>query len=296
MLINYLKIIFSFRITYILLLFILLLGACTRDVSFDLPDIEEKLVVEGKIETGLPPIIILTKNSNYYGSTNLSDLNSYFVHNAIIKVSDGIDTVQLTELTFDSAGVEIGVYTDLTGTFIGMPNQTYYLWIQAEGKSISSITSIPATVPLDSIYIEEGFDVNRPNIARLVCRYTDPPEFGNRVRAFTKRNKEPYLADFNSVFDDKLINGTTFDFPLSRAIDRTDSLSNEDYPFFYKGDTISVKWCNIDQKSFDFWRTLEFEINSGGPFSSPIEIQGNITGGLGIWAGYNATYKTVIAP
>ena len=89
-----------------------------------------------------------------------------------------------------------------------------------------------------------------------------------------------------------------FDFELDRGVNRNDTTSfYEGYFRFRRGDTITVKWCAIDQPQFDFWRTLEFELNDqGSPFASPVIIQSNIVGSLGIWGGYAPDYKTVIVP
>ncbi len=67
--------------------------------------------------------------------------------------------------------------------------------------------------------------------------------------------------------------------------------------FFNKGDTITLKFTNIDKSTFDFWRTMEYSYQSiGNPFSSPTRVTGNIKGALGYFGGYAAQYKTVIVP
>jgi hypothetical protein len=281
----------------------LLLYSCEKEVLFKSPRFEELLVVEGRIETGQPPFILLTRNSSYYGKTSLTDVMNTFVHGAIIKVSDGIDTVTLTELTFDTAGVSISIYTDPTFFFDssltkikGKPNTTYYLWVEAEGKKVNAVTTIPTSYPLDSVWYKTDVVKNRSDLVRLICRYSDPPELGQYVRYFTKRNNGAFLPGYNSVFDDNIINGTTLDFPLDRGVNRNDTAVFTDYGYFYKGDTIVVKWSNIDYTSYKFFRTLEFELNSGGPFSSPVIVQGKINGGLGSWVGYNNSFKTLIIP
>jgi hypothetical protein len=118
------------------------------------------------------------------------------------------------------------------------------------------------------------------------------------VRYFTKENSQPFYPGYNSVFEDVVINGSTFDFPIDKGVDRNDTTSYYDgYFAFRKGDTVTVKWCNIDKAHFDFWRTLEFELGSqGSPFSTPVTILTNIEGGLGIWGGYAPSYKTMIIP
>jgi hypothetical protein len=279
------------------------IASCEKEVLFKEPDFDEKLVVEGRIETGQPPFILLTRNSKYYGKTSLSDIGNTFVHNAIIKVTDGIDTVTLSELTFDTAGVSVGIYTDpvffinpSAAKIIGQPNKTYQLWIEAGNQKVSAVTSIPQSYPLDSIWYKDDVVPNRSDLVRLMCRYTDPSELGQYVRYFTSRNGGEFLPGFGSVFDDNIINGTTFDFPLDRGVNRNDTAVFTDYGYFYKGDTVTVKWCNVDYYTYRFFRSLEFELNSGGPFSSPVIVQGNINGGLGVWAGYNASFKNLIIP
>jgi len=134
-------------------------------------------------------------------------------------------------------------------------------------------------------------------LVELDCRYSDPAAPGDYVRYFTRQNHDAFWPGVYSVFEDKLINGTTFNFSLDRGVNYNDDHSFRHYGLFYKGDTITVKWCHIDYPHYNFWRTLEYERGStGNPFSSPVQIQSNIVGGLGIWGGYATSYKTVVAP
>ena len=45
---------------------LLMLSACTTDITLDIPAPEPKIVVEGTIEPGLPPIISLTSTIPFY--------------------------------------------------------------------------------------------------------------------------------------------------------------------------------------------------------------------------------------
>jgi hypothetical protein len=213
-----------------------------------------------------------------------------------VKVYNGTDTVTLDEVFLDTAGTSISVYTTFNMT--GEIGKTYSLSVEADGKTISSVTTIPPELPLDSIWWEPGNVPDNDTFVKLVCRYSDPPEPGQYVRYFTKENSQPFYPGVNSVFEDNFINGTTFDFVLDKGVNRSDTTSfYEGYFQFRRGDTITVKWCAIDQPHFNFWRTLEFELGGqGSPFASPVIIQSNITGGLGIWGGYSPDYKTLIVP
>jgi hypothetical protein len=290
------------RYAYLFIVLITALVGCEKNVSFNMPDVKPLLVVEGHVDVNQPPYVILTRSSAYYGTVDLNSIVNMFVHDATVKVSDGIDTITLTELTFDSAGVPVSVYTDplffidTAQAFYGKPERTYKLWITAGNETVSAVTTIPKAFPLDSIWVLNDVKEDRPDLVRLMARYSDPPELGQFVRYFTKVNTDIEKPGRASVFDDKLVNGTTFDFSLDRGYLQQDSIDFDEYGLFKKGDTITVKWSNIDKPHFDFWRTLEFEINQGGPYSSPVKVQGNINGGLGIWGGYNSSYKTLIVP
>jgi hypothetical protein len=44
------------------------LSSCTKDITVSLPHQEDQITVEGHIETGVPPYVILTKSSDFYST------------------------------------------------------------------------------------------------------------------------------------------------------------------------------------------------------------------------------------
>lgn len=65
---------------------------------------------------------------------------------------------------------------------------------------------------------------------------------------------------------------------------------------FRKGDTIILKFCSINKQTFDFWNSYQGKVLNITAFaSSPNQLKSNITGGIGIWGGYGASYYRVIA-
>lgn len=275
---------------------VFILASCTKDITINLPPAQEKLVVEGHISTGQPPYVLLSKNSDFYSTFYLDSIGNFFVHDAVVIVSDGTITDTLTELFFDTAGVTVSAYIGFG--IIGQEEKTYTLTVQAEGKTLTSVTTIPKANPLDSVWWQPASSENPDDtLIRLVCRYSDPTAPGNYVRYFTKVNSEPFYPGYYSTFSDDLVNGTTFNFTLDRGVNRSDSDLFNNYGLFQRGDTIGVGWYGIDRAQYDFWRTLESEINGqGNPFATPVFVQGNINGGLGIWGGYAPTYKSLIVP
>jgi hypothetical protein len=284
------------KIFFFIIIAFIFFTACQKDVNLNLPSPASELVVEGTIETGQPPIIVLTTNSPYFGTTNTAQLAQYLVHGANVRVYDGTDTVTLNEINFDTAGIQFSAYTTLS--MVGQVGKTYQLWINAKGTNLSSTTSILAPTPLDSIWwVKDSLVSGRDSLVQLWGKYSDPPQFGNCVRFFTKVNSKPYLTSFTSVFNDDFINGKTFNSPIPSGILFNDTASQDNWPDFVRGDTITVKWCAIDLATFNFWRTLETELGSeGNPFASPIDVEGNIKNGLGIWSGYSTSFMTIIVP
>jgi len=129
-------------------------------------------------------------------------------------------------------------------------------------------------------------------------KFTDPKGYGNYLRYFTKVNSERYLPGALSVFDDDLTDGTTYDFQIDQGIDRNNRPKEDDYGYFKRGDTVTVKLANIDKGTYDFWRTLEFAYQSvGNPFSSPVKVLSNVSNGaLGAFCGYGVQYKSIVIP
>lgn len=99
------------------------------------------------------------------------------------------------------------------------------------------------------------------------------------------------------MFDDQIIDGTTYEVEVEKGVNRNGEIDFENYSFFNRGDTVTLKFTNIDKATYDFWRTMEFSYASiGNPFSSPTKVLGNVKGALGYFGGYAVQYKVIIIP
>ncbi len=285
-----------------LVLAIVLLSACEKDINFDLKAAEPLLVVDAKIEDGEPPYVVLSKSLSFFSSINPQILEGAYVHNADVFISNGILTHKLKEYPIPLiAGFTAYVYTiDITNpitAFNGQLNKSYTLKILAEGKEYNALTNIPTNaIKLDSIWVKVA-PQNDDTLKRvLYFKATDPRGFGNFGRYFTKVNSELFLPGETSAFDDQIIDGTTFTSQLPKGFYRANK-PKADSNYFQKGDTISVKFCNIPQSAYTFWSTWEFSFQTiGNPFAQPNKVIGNITNGaLGAFSGYAVQYKTIVA-
>jgi hypothetical protein len=98
---------------------------------------------------------------------------------------------------------------------------------------------------------------------------------------------------FSSVEEDLFFDGKTFEFQLFNPQTTRGDVDPDVFGLYFVGDSVTVKWTNIDEAHFDFWNTLEFSNANQGPFASYTRLQSNIDGGLGIWGGYSVSYYHV---
>ncbi|MCB0402381.1 MAG: DUF4249 family protein [Flavobacteriales bacterium] len=298
---------------------VLFLASCEKEIDVEIPLTTEKLVVEGAIEQNQPPFVLLTRSSDYFAPTDINTLKNIFVHDAIVTVSNGTNSVQLQELCtenlpdslLDEISVLIGIsvidiktfgfclYTTLNTSIFGEVGKTYTLSIQAEGHDLSASTTIPAPIAMNYYYYEDqpGFS----NYGYLWFNQTDPPEYGNAYRIFTQRKGKDgrFLPADGSVWDDKLLNGLTFNAFIFRGHEPNSTAvedNNETSEYFLQGDTVFVKFCTIDLPHFEFWETFETAaFNNANPFAAPTTVKTNIQGGgLGVWGGYGASFDTIV--
>ena len=68
---------------------------CKKLIEFDLPDVEQTIVVEGNIESGMPPIVFISSTQGYFDPFDSTTFDNIFVHNANVSVYDGFNTFQL---------------------------------------------------------------------------------------------------------------------------------------------------------------------------------------------------------
>src|SRR5688500_2695455 len=286
----------------VFVLSIIIIG-CEKSVDFNLENAETRLVVEATIENGQPPLVILSQSLNYFSTIDPQLLASGFVHNADVYVSNGLQIHKLKEYSHAVTNdYKLYYYSidssNLSTAFVGETKKQYSLRIVNQLKEYTATTSIPGiTKRVDSLWWKQAPANNDTNKVVAVVRVTDPPGFGDYVRYFTKRNKEPFYPPITSAFDDLVIDGTTYELQVDPGINRNVERREEEH-FFNKGDTVTFKLCNVDKTTFDFWRTMEYSYASiGNPFATPVKVLGNISNGaLGYFGGYASQYHTLVIP
>jgi len=180
---------------------------------------------------------------------------------------------------------------------LGELDHDYSLRILWKGQEYTATTTIPPVrKTIDSLYSVEAPPTIDSTKRALLTQVTDFPGLGDYVRYYTKVNDEPFLPGLNSVFDDQIIDGTSYELEVIKAVPRDGLERNEEDFYFDIGDTVTLKISGIDKQTYDFWRTMEFSYASvGNPFSSPTKVLSNINGGaLGYFGGYAVQTRTVV--
>lgn len=308
------------RLLYLTALFFI--ASCSKEIKLDIPPFEEKIVVDGRIETGFPPIVILTKTQDIYGATDLNALAGSFVNGAIITVTDGSTTTTLNEICANNVPPELlPIVSEILGieieaiqalnicayvgdlAFVGEVNKTYSLNIQVNGETFTSETTLLPVPALDSLYYEVQPNTNEQGFGW--CVLNDPAEIKNNYFFQTRRinlnldgsQKDPvFYKNSNSAFDDIFFNGLTFKFAFSNMGGSNNADPDVLSFMFQTNDTVVIKFSSLDFKAFKFLETKNIQISSGAsPFAAPAFIPTNIEGGaIGGWIGYSPRFDTLI--
>lgn len=303
---------------------ILLLAACTKEVRIAIPGYEEQLVIDGRIETGQPPIVILSKTRDIYAPTDLNAYLGSFISGATVTVSDGSTTIVLDEVCTDNlppgtepivaawfgipeeelANYHICAYTSFNTAIWGQVGKTYHLTVDYENKTYTAVTSILQPTPLDSVYWKQDSDAPS-GFGFSWARLSDPAGqydayFWEAKRLKTGPDGLPldpsFTATYAPVFDDQFIDGKTFDFGYENPNNYKEEVPHEERGYYRVGDTVVIKFSKMDPGVFEFMEKKYIQLQTtGNPFASPTSIPTNIKGGaLGVWAGFSPAFDTLI--
>lgn len=94
---------------------------------------------------------------------------------------------------------------------------------------------------------------------------------------------------FMGTVSDDILSSPTAQINVFRAFRHTEL--NKYTPFFVAGEEVGIKFTQVNEETFLFWKEYENEVvNNGNPFfPNTSNLPGNIRGGLGIWAGYGVS-------
>ena len=245
----------SFSAIGIVIVAVLFLVGCEKDITVDLPQADAKIVVQGSIEPGQPPLVILSYTSGYFDPADLNALANSYIRDAQVKMVHGTDTIPLdmyciADMTIDQLmqasqvsgllpeavlGLNICVYTSLSPQSFGLSGETYTLIVDKDENHLHAVTKVNFPVPLDSLWFASPSGNPLDSLGFIYGNMTDPDSLGNAYRWSAKRishypqwiTRDTYLrgqqkdltfiSPMPSVYDDEFFNGLSFEFAYYRG-------------------------------------------------------------------------------
>lgn len=271
------------RLWYILA--VLMIAACDNSYLESL-DIEE-LVVEGWIESGHAPVVMVSGTLPVSSTPQpVANIRNHILRYAEVYIDHSGGREYLTARLTDRFSVS-NYFT--SPTLRGKPGETYRLHVKWQDFEASAVCTIPEPAAIDTVYMEKAID-DTSFVAKMVFR--NDPETGTMYQTFrrvgTARNA--YEAVNFTTLDGALMDTVvveTFLKPMK-------NLKTVDV-HFHPGDTLALKLASIERPMFEFWKDFADYTNSTGTvFSAPKSVKGNVTGAIGYWAGYGIDIREII--
>lgn len=264
---------------------------CNDDISLDLPEPDDKIVIDGWIDNGQFSKVLLTRNSPYFSSIDSASIRSLVLTRAKVTVTDGENSEILILRRNDNY---FPPYIYEGNEIIGDTGKIYTITAEYGGKTAWANTTIPASVKLDTAFFQK--EPESDSLGTIYVEFTDPPEVKNYYRIMTKRigKDRRYYSSMIMGLDDVFFSGKKFGFSMSRGPESF--LSTRGNQYFKLGDSVSIRFCTIDKDHYDFWKSFQNEVlNVSNPFASSLSvIKSPVQGdGLGIWGGYGVSYYTL---
>ena len=260
----------------------LTIGGCIKEHDID-DKYQQQLVVEGRIEEGNIPIVALSLNINNqkeYSSDILSDM---IVRWAKVTVEDDQGNKEILTGRTNKDYPTKYIYTGYD--LIGEAGRSYKLTVEYSDQIWESTTTIPHSASLEDITIKHHKDTLY-TISAVIPPISTPCSIdcslnGSRYFAPTVLGVYDASTEYRHI---------TINCPM-------DNLNRYDYITYYSSsDVVKLRFNTLDDFSYNYWSEWENNvINSVNPiFSSTSNMPTNISNnGIGIWAGYGATYYTI---
>lgn len=221
------------------------------------------------------------------------DLNNHIIRWGKVSISDGEKEVILSGRK-DERFFPPYIYT--TSKLKGEVGKTYHLKVEYSGRTVTALATIPAPKPLEYIKINES----RSNGAQDDGRYfltgglKDDRTTKDYYKVFTKVHQKDsiFVSSFLGLTDDTILGEGIEEIPINRG-SGVQTTNKDNY--YRSGDIVHIRFCTLDKIAWEYWSDFEeIQSLSRNPFF-PIstDIRSNISGGLGYWAGYGATYYTI---
>ncbi len=254
---------------------------------------ESKIVVEGWIEEGDVPQVILSRSIPISTTIDSTTILNHVIRSAKVTVSDG-EYEEVLRLKSDKDRIPPFVYYG--SEIIGEVGKSYTLKIEYLDRIVTAKTSIPSSVSIKSATYVKKYPADTTGYAYLA--FDDPILEKNYYQIATRLDKkEPiFVPAFYGNLNDDNFSSSVVSIQINRGV--LIFPKTKFRPYFSDGDLIFVRLRTMNKEAFDFWNGWQNEIVNGrNPiYPSNTSLKSNIKGGVGIWAGYGQQTVSIQTP
>lgn len=257
--------------------------ACTTE---HLPRDLERLVVEGWIDSGGEPVVMVTSPVEATDvPQGMDDLAQHLYYKAYVTVLDE-NTGQEVNLTArkDTRYLPPLIYT--TDEMKGVPGHRYTLKVMYGNRVAKASALIPEPVPLKDVVVSKSV---QSDTMYVVTAYFDDPYGYHRFFTMVEGKNTMYLP---SVLSGQSASNRAGAVSVMRGWDIYDTRR---MPLYRLGETVHIKFCAVEEIIWQYWDCFDAvsTIGTNGFFPISANPPTNMTGAYGYWAGYGASYATV---
>ncbi len=266
-----------------LIVAVAILSGCTKDAEVALPEYKPTLVIHSYISPQDSGVVVYVNMSKSAYNSNYNDVNN--VVNATVKISDGASSATLKFFpSFDKLSYAY-YYIDSTMYKI-IAGKTYQLEVSTpDGKKATASTKIPSIVPLKNISYTLVKSQFGDSVYNLNFNFDDPIGQDDYFKFGA------YVLTIDTVAEELLQSSGSEDFGTYFNSDgKYISESMEAYGYYplMSPDEIRIMDFRLMHVTREYYLYHQSIQNSGGgPFSEPNVVFTNITGGVGVFAGYS---------
>ncbi|MBS2098032.1 DUF4249 domain-containing protein [Carboxylicivirga linearis] len=269
------------------LMILLLLNACTEDITLKLNNTEPRLVVDGSVSTDtMVHFVRLTVSADYY-----SNKEPQAISNALVTIEDDVQKIELSEsdrypgyyLTPNDYYGRVGKSYHLTIENVDIDNDGVFEIYEAE----SVLNSV---APIDSVRLEyeDTWDLWK------VLLYAQDPVETDDFYSFSIALNDSSLTNRYSELgfvDDRFFDGNYAAGVWVQTIDEEDMELE-----LKEGDWVKLNMNGITEEFYDYLVAVDEEVSFKAPLFSgpPSNVKGNVSNGaLGFFQAYSYTTDSV---
>lgn len=273
-----------------LLILLMALVSCSKEVEIEQPAYESKVAVDGWIEDGDFANVILTRSSPFLTDYDSASIRNTFLNYAKVTVIAGNGDSEVLTLFRKDEFFPPFIYKSTR--LKGRTGESYQLKIEVSGETITASTSIPAPPIVKNIQMVPATDTT----VTIEAMIDDAANLENFY--YTEINVLNYDTRFHPsarpLMTDQGFNGQSTTLNIGRS-NQPDPLGIHNIDFernipkreFAISDTVFVKISCLDKNAYQILNAIYLDhLSSDNPFSFiEKETATNIEGGIGRWTG-----------